>query len=254
MSNLYQIEKPLISALNISFVRNERKILHNVSLTISPEQIVTIVGPNGAGKTTLLKILLGIILPDTGTVQKKTNIVVSYLAQKIKSDDSMPMTVERLLKLTGKINITEQKNVLAEVGIENLFNADFNSLSGGEMQRVLLARCLLRKPDLLILDEPTQALDFNGSVELYHLLKKIRLKYKCAILIVSHDLHLVMDATDDVICLNHHICCSGKPEVIKDNPLFLSLFPKGKPHDIAFYSHHHDHCHSLNGEERNISK
>ena len=252
MSDLQQIKNPLLSAVDISFVRNGRKILHDVSFSLFPEQIVTIVGQNGAGKSTLVKILLGILPPDTGRVEKSSDIVVSYLAQKIKCDDTMPLTVGRMLKLSGEKGKKEHEKVLAEVGVENLYNADFHSLSGGETQRVLLARCLLRKPDLLILDEPTQGLDFAGAISLYHLLKEVREHYKCAILIVSHDLHLVIDATDEVICLNHHICCSGKPENVKDNMFFKSLFPEGKTHDIAFYSHHHDHCHCLNGEEKEI--
>ncbi len=254
MSDLQQIKTPLISASDISFIRNDRKILHDVSFAILPEQIITVIGPNGAGKSTLIKILLGILKPDTGYVEKRSDVIVSYLAQKIKSDDSMPLTVTRLLALSGCKNKAEHKKVLAEVGVENLYKADFHALSGGETQRVLLARCLLRKPNLLILDEPTQGLDFNGGIELYHLLKKIRRRYKCAIVIISHDLHLVMDATDEVICLNHHICCSGKPEHIKNTPFFQSLFPDGHLQDIAFYSHHHNHCHCLNGEEKEACK
>lgn len=233
----------LIKATNISHAfQANRPVLHQVSLQIKPQEIITLIGPNGAGKSTLLKVLLGLIQPDQGEVLQPRKLVVGYMPQKIQIEASLPLSVKRFLTL-GTRPTNFDSSITNELGIEHLLKHTVQSLSGGELQKVLLVRAILRKPDLLVLDEPTQGVDLQGQTELYHYLDEIRHRIGCSILMVSHDLHIVMKKTDQVICLNQHICCAGTPHDVSQNPAFLELLGE-EAEEIAIYGHHHkpDSC------------
>lgn len=237
---------PLIRLENVNFSRNDRTILENIQLELVSGRITTLIGPNGAGKTTLVKMVLGLIDPDDGLVIRQNGLRIGYMPQKLSVSHSMPITVERFLALTG---CQPQKIVetLTEVNAAHLANAPLSKTSGGELQRILLARALLREPHLLVLDEPVQGVDINGQTELYELIANIRDNHGCGILMVSHDLHVVMAKSDDVICLNHHICCHGHPESVSQAPEYLALFGVRHANAVALYQHHHDHSHDLQG-------
>lgn len=244
------MNKPLVSVDNIGVFRNGRFILKDASLTLSAGKIVTLIGPNGAGKTTLVRSVLGLILPDQGSVQRAPDLRIGYMPQKLHLDASLPLTVSRFLALGGKARL-DLADTLAMTGISALINAPMQSLSGGETQRVLLARALLRDPHLLVLDEPVQGVDVTGQSALYALINRIRHQRQCGVLLVSHDLHLVMANTDEVICLNQHICCHGHPDKVTNDPAYLALFgatlgPTSTP-EVAIYTHHHDHRHDAHG-------
>ncbi|MCY4384517.1 MAG: zinc ABC transporter ATP-binding protein ZnuC [Nitrospinae bacterium] len=239
---------PLISVANLNFGIGETTILQNINLEISAGEILTLVGPNGAGKTTLVRVLLGLLKPDSGEIRRKEGISVGYLPQAFEVDPSLPLTVRRLLSLTQKPSLKQMEAHLEEVGARNLLDHPVQSLSGGERQRVLLARALLRNPELLVLDEPIQNVDINGQTELYRLIMKIRDNRGCGVLMISHDLHLVMAFTDLVVCLNKHICCSGHPEAVSKHPEYLALFGKQAAESLAVYTHRHDHVHGPEGE------
>jgi len=235
-----------ITALNISFGSNS--VIDNVSMTLKPGEITTLIGPNGAGKTTLVKAVLGLLSPTSGTIRRASTLRIGYMPQKLHIDTTFPLTVERFLKTAAFASIEDRCLALQAVRAEHLLKQSVHSLSGGEMQRVLLARALLRKPELLVLDEPAQGVDINGQTELYRLIASIRDKYNCAVLMISHDLHLVMAATDQVICLNHHICCSGHPEQVSADPSYIELFGIPGAENLALYSHHHNHQHNNHGD------
>jgi len=235
---------PVISAHDIEYSREGRKILTSVSMELMPGSILTLIGPNGAGKSTLVKILLGIEQPDTGSIKRKNDLKIGYMPQRISIDESMPMTVGRFLTIPNRMPKEDIESALSLTGVPHLIDQQIHRLSGGEFQRVLLARALVRKPDLLVLDEPVQGVDFTGEIELYDLIHQVRNELGCAIIMVSHDLHIVMANTDEVICLNHHVCCSGTPETVKGHPEFQSLFGISNP-TISLYTHHHNHHHGL---------
>lgn len=222
-----------------------KAILEDVSLTLMPGKIVTLIGPNGAGKTTLLKVMLGLVPLSRGTLTRKPGLKIGYMPQKLDINPTLPMTVERLLSLgTPERNSKIQSLLdacLKEVGAYPLKYSRLTVLSGGEMQRVMLARALLTAPDLLVLDEPMQGVDVLGQEELYQLIAQIRDRRGCGILLVSHDLHLVMAASDEVVCLNTHVCCSGHPNQVTGDPVYKKLF-------VASYQHEHDHRHDRGGE------
>ena len=241
-------QPPLIAVTNLNFRIGETTILHNVDLKISAGEILTLIGPNGAGKTTLVRVLLGLLKPDSGEVRRKDGLSVGYLPQSFEVDPSLPLTVRRLLCLTQNPSLRQMEESLEEVGIGNLLDHRVQSLSGGECQRALLARALLRNPDLLVLDEPIQNVDINGQTELYRLIMKIRDDRGCGVLMISHDLHLVMAFTDFVVCLNRHVCCSGHPEAVSKHPEYLALFGKQAAESLAVYKHRHDHVHGPEGE------
>lgn len=236
----------LVSVNGVSVTRNRRNILLNASLDIQPEEIVTLIGPNGAGKTTLVRVILDLIKPDKGSVTRQKNLSIGYMPQKLQIEASLPLNVKRFLSLAGG-STPQILSTLEQVGARQLLDYPMQSLSGGETQRVLLARALLRKPQLLVLDEPVQGVDVMGQEELYRQISDIRHRYHCGVLMVSHDLHLVMAATDTVVCLNQHICCKGHPEKVTHHPAYLELFGKTTQSNIALYTHHHDHAHDIHG-------
>lgn len=238
----------LISTKNICVKRQGKTILDRVSLDIHRAKIITLIGPNGAGKSTLIKSILNIIKVDSGEILHKSSLKIGYMPQKTHLNYFLPINVNDFLLLSDKVDNNDIKNALSMVKGIHLVKKSMKLLSGGEFQRVMLARAILRKPDLLVLDEPTQGIDINGQQELYHLLGDIRNSLNSAILMVSHDLHLVMSSTDHVICLNRHICCSGRPESVSNDPAYLQLFGLKDSKDFAVYEHHHDHHHGTSGE------
>ncbi len=238
---------PLISAAAIDLSIGGRRILERVDLTVGPGEIVTLIGPNGAGKSSLVRVLLGLIRPDRGEVHRRPGLGIGYLPQKLALDPILPMRVGRLMTLTCKRTREQVLAALAETGMAHLIDAQAQTLSGGELQRVLLARALLAGPDLLVLDEPVQGVDFSGQAELYRLIGGIRDRHGCGILMVSHDLHLVMAATDHVFCLNRHLCCAGAPEAVARDPEYLRLFGPRAAAAFAVYAHGHDHVHDVSG-------
>lgn len=223
-----------------------RTVLENVDFAIHPHEVVTLVGLNGCGKTTLLRILLGLEKADCGTIRRADNLQIGYLPQKFHIDPVMPMTVAAFLRLSARKG-DMQRDIIDELHISHLLERALGTLSGGENQRVLLARAMMRQPNLLVLDEPVQGVDISGQTELYQLISSLNKHYGCAVLMVSHDLHLVMAATDNVLCLNRHICCSGHPHKVSKDPAFLRLFGDQTAQTLALYEHHHDHAHDLRG-------
>jgi zinc transport system ATP-binding protein len=223
------------------------ELLCAVDLAVGRGEIVSLIGPNGAGKTTLLRALLGVLKPSAGTLWRAPGLVVGYVPQRFQLDPVLPLTVERFMTIGVAPSSGALSATLAEVGAAHLRRALMHELSGGEFQRALLARALLRRPDLLMLDEPGQGLDFSGQIELYGLIEAIRDRRGCGVLLVSHDLHIVMAATDRVVCLNRHVCCSGRPEAVSRHPEYMALFGP-RAGGLAVYAHAHDHAHDLAGE------
>ncbi len=237
-------QKPLMDARNLILSYQGRKVLDNVSLQIMPGEFVTIVGPNGAGKTSLLRLMLGTLKPDKGAITRREKMKVGYLPQRVAIDPLLPMTVRRFLMLVDGATENAIHACLKEVEISaDRLWAPMQSLSGGELQRIWLARALLANPDILVLDEPAQNLDVQGQLLLYRLFRQIHTHRKCAILMVSHDVHLVMASTNRVVCLFHHVCCTGTPEAVSKDPAFVGLFGKDMARMLAIYHHDHDHAH-----------
>lgn len=241
-----------LSNVRVNF--QNRQVLTGVDLQVDPGEIITIIGPNGAGKTTLVRVVLGLQRPSNGHRLIKKGLRIGYMPQKIHINDTMPITVNRFLKLAD-CRLTDINDALIRTGVGSIGQSPLQSLSGGELQRVLLARALLHKPHLLVLDEPVQGVDITGQRELYRLITEIRNEspQDCAVLMVSHDLHLVMASTDKVICINHHVCCSGHPHTVKQHPEYLRLFG-GESEELAVYTHHHDHNHGVDGHILNQAK
>lgn len=223
------------------------QVLSHVDMTIGSGEIVTLVGPNGAGKSSLVRVVLGLLAPSSGEVWRKPGLRVGYMPQTLSIDPVLPMTVRRLLALAGSGEATKASAVLAEVGAGDLADRALQDLSGGEFQRVMLARALLRDPDLLVLDEPVRGIDLGGQLALYDLIGRLRRDRGIGVLMVSHDLHIVMAATDRVVCLNQHVCCSGAPEAVSRSPEYADLFGAAAARHLAVYAHEHDHAHDLHG-------
>ena len=237
----------LVEARGLGVRRGERWLVRGVDLTIRPGEIVTLIGPNGSGKSTTVKALLGILPLSEGSVARTPGLSIGYLPQRLAIDWTMPLTVRRLMTLTGRHGATEVAQALAEVGIPHLADAPVQQLSGGEFQRALLARALIRRPALLVLDEPVQSVDFVGEIALYELIHGIRERLGCGILMISHDLHIVMGKTDTVVCLNGHVCCSGTPQAVTESPEYRALFGSQAAAALAIYRHDHDHVHLEDG-------
>ncbi|HSG95264.1 MAG TPA: metal ABC transporter ATP-binding protein [Afifellaceae bacterium] len=239
---------PLVALAGVGVRRNGHSILSGVDLDVHRGEIVTIIGPNGGGKTTLLNVILGITAPDDGAVSRPADLRIGYVPQRLSIDPTLPLPVRRLMTLTARFGAAEIAAALDLTGVAHLIDADVSTLSGGEFQRVMLARSILGNPDLLVLDEPVQGVDFAGEVALYEMIAAIRDRRGCAILLVSHDLHVVMAATDRVICLNGHVCCAGVPHEVAENPEYVRLFGPRASGAVALYHHHHDHAHTVHGE------
>ncbi len=227
-------------------LRQGRAILKDLTLSVHAKEIVTVIGPNGAGKSTLIKLLAGLILPSVGAVQRVANLTIGYTPQRLSSDKSLPITVDRFLRLANACG-RARRDQLQRLRISHLEQQQMHKLSGGELQRVLLARAILLKPQLLLLDEPLQGVDIAGQQELYRLIASLRDSLNCAVVMVSHDLHMVMAQTDTVICLNQHVCCHGKPENVSQHPEYLKLLGN-QAGELALYTHRHDHQHDLHGD------
>lgn len=238
----------LVVLKHISVAFRHKAVLHDISFNLRSGRILTLLGPNGAGKSMLVRVVIGLIAPDAGTLIRKPAMRIGYVPQKIHLDPTIPLTVERFMRLRPGVAKHDIFPSLTRVKAEHLQNQPMQRLSGGEMQRVLLARALLNHPQLLVLDEPTQGVDVSGQVALYNLIDQIRHTLGCGVLMVSHDLHLVMAKTDEVLCLNHHICCSGTPEVVSAHPDFIAMFGHRGSEQLAIYRHHHNHRHDLQGD------
>ena len=245
--------EPLIAARSIRVAYGPHVILDGIDISIAPGEIVTVIGPNGAGKTTLIRVLLGLLKPSSGAVERRTGVRVGYLPQRMQFDPVLPLDVNRLMNLTQRSSAVAVGAALAETGVAYLRDAQVGTLSGGELQRVLLARALLRDPDLLVLDEPVQGVDFAGEAALYELIGAIRARRGCGVLMISHDLHVVMAATDRIVCLNRHVCCAGTPEAVSRHPEYARLFGRAAATTLAVYTHHHDHRHGFSGEVVHLS-
>lgn len=238
----------LISLENISVQFGQFTALSNVSVQIKANSITTIVGPNGGGKSTLLKVLLKLIQPSQGRVSHQAGLKIGYVPQKLHFDPAIPLSVTKFLSLKPNVSADEISQALSLFSIQHLAHNAVQKLSGGELQRVLLARAILNRPQLLVLDEPMQGVDITGQTELYQLLNHTRAWLNCAILMVSHDLNIVMANTDEVLCINRHLCCAGSPSTISNDPNFIRLFGESFAQNVAFYAHQHNHHHDLGGD------
>ncbi|WP_086874065.1 zinc ABC transporter ATP-binding protein ZnuC [Kosakonia pseudosacchari] len=237
----------LVTLENITVTFGQRRVLSDISLNLRAGKILTLLGPNGAGKSTLVRVVLGLVAPDSGLIKRDKTLRIGYVPQKLHLDATLPLTVGRFMRLRPDTRKDDIIPALKRVQAAHLVDAPMQKLSGGETQRVLLARALLNRPQLLVLDEPTQGVDVNGQVALYNLIDQLRKELDCAVLMVSHDLHLVMAKTDEVLCLNHHICCSGTPEVVSMHPEFISMFGQRGAEQLGIYRHNHNHRHDLQG-------
>lgn len=242
--------EPLVRLDNAGILRAGRWLVRGVSMTVEPGEIVTLIGPNGSGKSTTAKMALGVLKPDEGYAMRHANLRISYVPQKLTVDWTLPLTVSRFMRLTGNVSQSDAIAAMESTGVTHLAEAEVRTLSGGEFQRVMLARATARKPDLLVLDEPVQGVDFTGEIALYELIKRVRDELHCGILLISHDLHVVMAATDRVICLNGHVCCSGTPTDVASSAQYKALFGARATSTLAVYEHDHDHTHLPDGRVR----
>lgn len=241
---------PLVELQGVNLRYGDRPVLSGIDLAIDAGRVTTLVGPNGAGKTSLARIVLGLTTPSAGRIVRQPGLVVGYMPQRLQVDDTLPLSTRRFVGLSGA-PAADVAAALARVGVDHLAAAPVQALSGGEFQRALLARALVRRPQLLVLDEPAQGVDITGQNALYGLVGDLRDETGCGVLMISHDLHLVMAGSDRVVCINHHVCCSGAPESVGAHPEFVALFGDGHAsratRHVAVYTHHHDHDHALDG-------
>lgn len=251
------MNSPLLTLTDVNLTLNNNSLLESVNLQLHAGEIMTVVGPNGAGKTTLLRVALGLQKPTTGQVKMADDVTLGYVPQKLHIDPTFPITVKRFLALAKCAKQCDFNLLLKDVGAQHVIDSPLQNLSGGELQRVLMARALMREPDILVLDEPVQGVDVHGQVELYDLISRVRTERNCAILMVSHDLHLVMASTDRVLCLNRHICCTGTPEVVVNDPAYTALFGPYAARHLAIYvhdkQHQHDHENGCSNKEHNCN-
>jgi zinc transport system ATP-binding protein len=236
----------LVRLSDAGIERGGKWLVRGVGLSVRAGEIVTLIGPNGSGKSTTAKMALGVLQPSEGKVHQRSNLKTAYVPQKVAIDWTLPLRVDGLMCLTQTLSTENMLKALASTGADHLLKREVRHLSGGEFQRVMLARAIARKPDLLVLDEPVQGVDFAGEIALYDLIKKLRDDTGCGILMVSHDLHMVMAATDQVICLNGHVCCHGTPETVATSDAYKQLFGD-RAGALALYQHHHDHTHMPDG-------
>ena len=239
--------EPLVSIEGAGVRRDGRWLVRDVSLSVAPGEIVTLVGPNGSGKSTTARLALGSHVPDAGRVVRAHDLSVAYVPQKLAIDWTLPLTVDRFLTLTGRPGAGALARAVEDTGVQHLRGAQMRTLSGGEFQRVLIARAMAREPRLLVLDEPVQGVDTAGMAQLYDLIGRHRDRTGCGVLMVSHDLHIVMAATDRVVCLNGHVCCSGTPVAVTRERSFRDLFGLDDAAALALYAHDHDHTHLPDG-------
>lgn len=244
----------LVSLNNAGIHRSGKWLVRGISMNIEAGEIVTLIGPNGSGKSTTAKMALGILDADEGTALQRPNLRTSYVPQKLEVNWTLPLTVTRFLRLTNRSSAQEIEAALAATKTLHLAKAQMSKLSGGEFQRVLLSRAILRSPEFLVLDEPVQGVDYNGEIALYRLIEDIRDSLQCGVLLISHDLHVVMSKTDRVICLNGHICCSGTPATVASSNEFKTLFGERLASGLALYEHRHDHEHLPDGEVRHMDE
>jgi zinc transport system ATP-binding protein len=237
----------LVSTRGLRFTRGGRDLISNVDLDVRQGEIVTLIGPNGAGKTTLVKLILGIEKQDAGSVLRPESTRIGYVPQRFDIERAIPMTVASFLALGHAVTAMAVRSALAETGAERTLGLQLAKLSGGETQRVLIARALLRNPNLLVLDEPARGVDYVGEADLYDLIGRLRDQRKLGVLLISHDLHVVMAKSDRVICLNGHVCCSGKPETVAQHAEYARMFGPQAANALAVYLHHHDHNHDISG-------
>ena len=238
----------LIEVTDLTVKMGNTTLVRDINLSIGRGEIVTLIGPNGSGKSTTIKAILGILKPDSGTVTRVNGIRIGYVPQKLEINWTLPLTVHRFMRLTHRYSNKIIESALTMTGAQGLQHRSLSRLSGGEFQRVLIARAIAGKPDLLVLDEPVQGVDFNAELEIYQLIASLRDELHCGILLVSHDLHIVMAETDTVICLNGHVCCSGSPRLVTNSQAFQDLFGARGAEALAIYQHHHDHKHGPDGE------
>jgi zinc transport system ATP-binding protein len=239
--------RALVAARGLGIRRAGRWLITGINLSVARGEIVTLIGPNGGGKTTTVKALLGLIAPDAGEVERAPRLRIGYVPQRFEIDWTLPLDVMRLMTLTGQHERRAVQAALERVGAGHLETAEIQHLSGGEFQRVLLARAIIAKPDLLVLDEPVQGVDYSGEIELYELINALRDELNCGVLMISHDLHIVMAGTDTVVCLNGHVCCSGTPRHVAQTSEYQRLFGQRGASALAIYHHEHDHAHDQCG-------
>lgn len=240
----------LINIVNLKVEADGTTLLHDVNLTVAQGQIVTLIGPNGSGKSTLARTVLGMVSPTSGSVHRAHGLTVGYMPQKISIDQTLPLSVHRFLSLSHSVGGYHPHQALELVSATTLEHKPLRSLSGGELQRVLLAKAIINRPQLLILDEPVQGVDVTGQSMIYGLIAGFRHEFQCGILLISHDLHMVLESSDHVVCLNKHICCQGEPKAVSANPEYKKLFPEYAPYaGVVPYTHHHDHHHDDSPDE-----
>ncbi len=243
---MLQQSDALVRLSDAGIERSGKWLVRGVDFAVRAGEIVTLIGPNGSGKSTTAKLALGVLKSSEGKVQQRAKLKTAYVPQKIAIDWTLPLRVDALMTLTQALTSNEMDTALASTGAAHLLKSEVRHLSGGEFQRVMLARAIARKPDFLVLDEPAQGVDFAGEIALYDLIRKLRDDTGCGILMISHDLHMVMAATDHVICLNGHVCCHGTPETVASSDAFKQLFGD-RAGALAHYQHHHDHTHMQDG-------
>lgn len=236
----------LISIENLNVRYGSNRVLRDISLTLEEKEIVTIVGPNGSGKTSLFRAIIGALHPTSGKINHRPGLQIGYVPQRLHIDPTLPITVERFLRLSGRTTQTACEQALIAAGVPGVIKNQMSNLSGGQFQRIMLASALMKKPDVLLLDEATQGLDQSGSAAFYRQIEDVRRQTGCAILMISHELHVVMSTSDRVICLNGHVCCSGTPAVVASAPEYRALFGSGTGGALALYQHDHDHHHDAN--------
>jgi len=241
-------ETPLVRLEGAGIQHDGKWLVRGVTLVVNRGEIVTLIGPNGSGKSTTAKMALGVLRPHEGRAYRPEGLSVGYVPQKLAIDWTLPLSVGRFMRLTGKVDRKTAVQAMEATGIRHLAHAELRTLSGGQFQRVLLARAVARRPDILVLDEPVQGVDYAGEIALYDLIGRLRDEFGCGILLISHDLHVVMAASDRVLCLNSHVCCAGVPSEVAEAPEYRRLFGPRAAGTVAIYRHHHNHTHDLHGE------